>query len=58
MRLDSGAELPGMGSTRKAITASVIGSRKLFFIRLRSATGSPTFTAVMQGFSALATAAL
>jgi hypothetical protein len=57
MRDDSGAELPGMGSTRKAATARAIGSRKLFFITAMRAR-VPAFTSVMQGFLGLATAAL
>jgi hypothetical protein len=58
IREDRGADRPGSGNTRKAVTARAIGRRKLFFIYSSSTVGFPAFPRVMQGISALATAPL
>ena len=58
MREDSGAESPGSGSTRKARHGKGYWKQKALLHHGSSAAGFPAFTCVMQGFSALATAAL
>ena len=58
MRLDSGAELPGMRQHEEGHDGKRDWKQEAFLHYGRSAAGFPTFTCVMQGFSALATAAL